>query len=118
MIEHDYATEWSHNGNNHWHECSVCHDKTDVGEHDYEHAFDSDCNTCGLKRKVTAVLGDVNRDGELNNIDAAWVLKYDVGNIEFDDYQLIAADVNGDGEVNNIDAAQMLKYDVGIIEEF
>lgn len=59
-------------------------------------------------------LGDANSDGEVNNIDAALVLKYDAGIIE----EIDNADVNDDGEVNNVDAALILKYDAGIIEEF
>ncbi len=61
-------------------------------------------------------VGDANKDGEINNIDAALILKYDAGIVsEIDDS---FADVNGDGEVNNIDAALILKYDAGIIEKF
>ena len=59
-------------------------------------------------------LGDANKDGEINNIDAALVLKYDAGIV--DDVQ--NADVNNDGEINNVDAALILKYDAGIIEHF
>ncbi len=59
-------------------------------------------------------LGDANGDGEIDNIDAAAVLKYDAGITE----EIGNADVNGDGEINNIDAALILKYDAGIIEKF
>lgn len=59
-------------------------------------------------------LGDANKDGSVDNIDAAMVLKYDAGIID----DIDNADVNKDGEINNIDAALILKYDAGIIEHF
>ncbi len=63
-------------------------------------------------------LGDVNGDGKINSLDAAWVLKHDAMIISLDDTQLDAADVNGDGKVNSLDAAQILKLDAGIIKGF
>lgn len=74
---------------------------------DYEGEFD-------FNAEPVSLLGDVNGDGEVNNVDAALVLKYDAGIIDEADN----ADVNNDGEVNNVDAALILKYDAGIIEEF
>jgi len=32
-ISHDYGADWSADKIEHWHECSVCHDRTDVGVH-------------------------------------------------------------------------------------
>jgi hypothetical protein len=32
--DHDYSTKWSSDGENHWHQCSVCGDKTDVLPHE------------------------------------------------------------------------------------
>lgn len=65
---------------------------------------------------VKYTLGDVNEDGEVNNIDAATILKYDAGLIDETAAMAAAGDVNKDGEVNNIDAAMILKYDAGIID--
>ena len=31
--DHDYAVQWSSDGENHWHACSVCGDKTDILPH-------------------------------------------------------------------------------------
>jgi len=59
-------------------------------------------------------LGDVNGDGNVDNLDAAWVLQYDAKlrpSIE-------NGDVNGDGTVNSVDAALILKYDAGLISGF
>ena len=35
-ITHDYATEWSSNASQHWHECNVCGNKTDIASHDHD----------------------------------------------------------------------------------
>ena len=32
-IEHSYSTKWSSDGTNHWHQCTVCGDKTDEQAH-------------------------------------------------------------------------------------
>ena len=50
----------------------------------------------------TTLKGDVNGDGKINSLDAAWVLKHDAMIISLDDTQLDAADVNGDGKINII----------------
>lgn len=70
------------------------------------------------KQGASYLLGDVNRDGKVNNLDAARVLKFGAGLITFDDEQLLIGDVNGDGKVNSLDAAWILKYDAGIISGF
>lgn len=33
FITHDYSAKWFSDGTNHWHECKVCYDKTDVATH-------------------------------------------------------------------------------------
>ena len=65
----------------------------------------------------TPILGDVNRDGYADNLDSAYILRYDVGLIELDEQQFEVGDVNGDGFVDSLDAAQILKYDAGIIDQ-
>ncbi len=57
--------------------------------------------------------GDINGDGEIDNIDAALVYAYHNGKKTFTSEQLKAADVNGDGEVDNIDAAFIYAYHNG-----
>ncbi len=59
-------------------------------------------------------LGDVNNDGEVDNLDAAVILKYDSFMRDFDLEELVAADCNGDGVVNSLDAARILKHDAGV----
>lgn len=58
---------------------------------------------------------DVNGDGSLDSLDAAWVLRYDALLTELDEAQLDAADINDDGEADNLDAALILKYDARLI---
>ena len=77
------------------------------------------CAVCGaeLSRKpvggVTYKLGDANGDGEVDNIDAMLIARYDVGLTSADKIKLSVCDVNGDGDVDNIDAMLVSRYDVG-----
>ena len=68
-----------------------------------------------IAKNSTTLRGDVNGDGEVDSLDAAAILKYDVGAITLSSTALEAADVNDDGEVDSLDAAKILKYDVGAI---
>ncbi len=34
--EHSYSEDWSHDENEHWHECTVCGDKTDTDTHTWD----------------------------------------------------------------------------------
>ena len=64
---------------------------------------------------MTYTLGDLNRDGEINAVDASSVLAYyaristnqDGG---YDEEQKLAADVNYDGLINAVDASNILSY--------
>lgn len=66
-----------------------------------------------VRTSAKYTVGDVNADGSVNSIDAALILKYDAGAVDFTELQLMAADFNGDGVVNSIDAALILKKDAG-----
>lgn len=66
----------------------------------------------GLQKK--RLKGDVNADGDVDNLDAALVLQYDAGLKDFTEAEKKAADVNNDGEVDNLDAAIILQHDAGI----
>ena len=54
----------------------------------------------------------------ISALDAAWILKYSIGLIDFTDCQIEAGDVTGNGGVTAQDAAQVLKYSIGFIDEF
>lgn len=67
---------------------------------------------------LTYQLGDVNRDGSVDTLDASLILQYSVGLIELDDEQLILADVSGDNSTDTLDASLILQYSVGLISQF
>lgn len=62
-----------------------------------------------------AYLGDVDKDGSLNSVDALSILKYSVG-FEVKNFDEDLADVNGDGNVNSADALTVLNVSVGIAD--
>lgn len=59
---------------------------------------------------------DVNGDGYIDSADAAAVLQYDLGLVDFTEDQVYAADANLDGVVDSADASMYLQYDLGLIE--
>ncbi len=65
--------------------------------------------------ELSGIFGDVNFDGEVNNLDASSLLKYDAGIYGDSDIAMDFSDVNRDGKINNLDASNVLKYDAGII---
>lgn len=71
-----------------------------------------------VEPSFTVVIGDVNGDGSADNLDAAYVLRYDAMLVELNEQQLVCADVNGDAAVNSLDAATILRFDAGLITEF
>ena len=49
---HQASTEWSTDGTNHWHLCSVngCNEQLDKAAHTYDNDADTTCNVCGYER--------------------------------------------------------------------
>lgn len=62
------------------------------------------------------LLGDANNDGEINNLDAVYILRYDADLIDETELRSVAADVNKDGVIDNLDAALVLKYAAGLVD--
>jgi len=58
-------------------------------------------------------LGDVNKDGNVNTLDALSALRCDVGSETPDEQQTRALDVDRNTKFNTVDALTLLKYDVG-----
>jgi hypothetical protein len=59
-----------------------------------------------------------SKAGNVNGItayDASFVLQHEVGLIDLDDIERIAADVNANGIINSMDAAYILQYAAGLI---
>ena len=65
---------------------------------------------------VAPMLGDVDRDGVVNSIDAALILQLAAGLLTGLPCPA-AADVNGDGRIDAIDAALVLQYVAGLLDE-
>ena len=64
------------------------------------------------------LLGDVDRNGMLQAYDASLTLRYSIGLIELDEFQITNADVDENGYVQSMDASLILQYVLGIIDEF
>ncbi len=58
---------------------------------------------------LSAVIGDVNGDGQLSSADVRDMVQHLIGSNRLDEQQLLLADTNGDGEVNTMDARVALK---------
>ncbi len=52
-VHENSKTVWTFDGINHWHECSICHEKTDVSNHIYDNECDTTCNICEYTRQIT-----------------------------------------------------------------
>ena len=71
-----------------------------------------------VKVGSSILLGDVNGDGEIDNLDANMIFRFYNGKVTLTDEQLAAADVNGDGEVDNLDANMVFRFYNGKISAF
>ncbi|MBK6090033.1 CotH kinase family protein [Ruminococcus difficilis] len=60
------------------------------------------------------LLGDANLDGEVDIIDATWIMRNDVGIITFSDEEKNVADVDRDGEADVIDATWIMRWSINI----
>ena len=60
LHEHSYATEWSSDAENHWHDATCKHEeeKSDLAAHTYTNACDTTCDVCGYTRTVGAHVYD------------------------------------------------------------
>lgn len=61
-------------------------------------------------------IGDVNGDGETDEIDAILILRKSIDIIQFNNIQNEAADVDKDGISDEIDALRILRYTIGLNE--
>ncbi|GEM_PF-513139 len=66
------------------------------------------------------ILGDVNGDGDVSSLDAAFVLRYSAGLEELTETQIRAARVTYSGEYSpsSLDAANILRYAAGLDKRF
>ena len=61
-------------------------------------------------------IGDVNCDGDTDEIDAILILRKSIDIIQFNNIQNEAADVDKDGSSDEIDALRILRYTIGLNE--
>lgn len=61
-------------------------------------------------------IGDINGDGEIDNVDANTIYGYFNATIELDAESLAVADINDDGEVDNMDALMIYNYFNGTVD--
>ena len=61
-------------------------------------------------------IGDVNGDGDTDEIDAILILRKSIDIIQFNNIQNEAADVDKDGSSDEIDAIRILRYAIGLNE--
>lgn len=61
-------------------------------------------------------IGDVNCDGDTDEIDAILILRKSIDIIQFNNIQNEAADVDKDGNSDEIDAIRILRYAIGLNE--
>ena len=68
LHEHSYATEWSSDAENHWHDATCKHEeeKSDLAAHTYTNACDTTCDVCGYARTVGAHVYDNACDNKCN----------------------------------------------------
>ena len=94
-------------------------EKTAPTEAGHEYIKDQIMNALTITVEESGLIGDVNGDGVVNNIDATLVLRYSVGALSEEQLAKLyieVGNVNGDEKVNNIDATIILRYSVGAVE--
>lgn len=74
--------------------------------------------TLNVKDPLPYTLGDVNRDGKINALDATAILKHVSKKKILTGDALKAADVTKDGKVNSLDAVRILKFVAKKITDF
>ena len=68
QLRHEWASDWSKDIDNHWKECSRCHEKKDEAAHDFKWVVDDkeatamqkgskheECKVCGYKKAVVEI---------------------------------------------------------------
>lgn len=85
-------------------------------------AADGNCTEVGGKGAPLTVnvvafdklMGDINGDEYVDNLDASNILRYDAGIIDLPADKQEIGDMNGDGLLDNLDATMILKIDAGL----
>ncbi len=67
---------------------------------------------------TSAILGDVDLDGDVDVNDAILAMRYAMGLMDLTEEQLAQADVDGDGDYDLVDATLILRYAMDLIDHF
>ena len=67
-----------------------------------------------LDTVTVVVAGDVNADGQVNNKDAAMLLRYTVNKEQLTALPMLAGDTNADGHVSVRDVSVLQQYLLGM----
>ena len=70
--------------------------------------FTGDLLITALVPDGTMLSGNVNLDGGINILDAVTMVSYLLGDLEFNQQQLVNADMNNDGTINILDIVQIV----------
>lgn len=91
-------------------ELSYDYDNYDIYNYDAEKVKFSTIN--GVVSVIDTIIGDVNGDGVVNNLDRMVLTRYlaDWENYTTESIDLVAADVNSDGLVNNLDRMILTRH--------
>lgn len=61
-------------------------------------------------------IGDVNGDGDTDELDSILILRNSIDIIKFNDQQNQAGDVDKDGTIDELDSIKILRYAIGLIK--
>ncbi len=115
-VAHQYADQWSKDGNSHWHICTICLERVAQADHIPGPAAteteDQVCTVCGYvlasALEPTYTSGDVDGNDMVTDADAVYLLYYtflpQVYPVSQD------CDFDGDGQVTDADAVYLLYY--------
>jgi hypothetical protein len=93
--------------------CSRCDHNTfeskDALGHSYDYSYEENCFVC-KNCEDTNLLGDVNGDGEITNLDVLEIFRYIYNSEMYPLPDIEFADVDGDGIVTNGDVLEIYRY--------
>lgn len=103
-LGHNFAPEWAHDENAHWHACTRCGVADEKLDHIYDAANDGKCDECGYVRFIR---GDMDQDGDVDSDDSIYLLYYVMfKGVGYPINQ--PADMDGNNKVNVNDAVYLL----------
>ena len=84
---HTLGVDWISDEMQHWHKCSLCGAKADVGDHVYDNDCDTICNVCGCIRTIAHEYNSIWSNDASNHWHECSVCgaKADINNHEYDD---------------------------------